>query len=184
MKIKQWQLFNGRTSILTTSFYFLPFIQDREKKAEQNSIKTNSKTHPCSLSQPLLWSGKNTPFPTSAPAGFHLSFTAEKKIIQVLLGQQRTYEVNENDKRDTVPPLNSSRWSLQAAEANPSADVAAFVPETSALYQYANHTKRFWSQSLMFFVVVVSRNWNQPLLRVTFHSVFGCCCNTPWIFKY
>lgn len=65
-----------------------------------------------------------------------------------------TYEVNENDKRDTVPPLNSSRWSLQAAEANPSADAAAFVPKTSALYQYANHTKRFWSQSLMFLLLL------------------------------
>lgn len=43
---------------------------------------------------------------------------------------------------------------LQAAEANPSADAAAFVSSTSALYQYANHTRRFWSQSLMFLLLL------------------------------
>lgn len=43
---------------------------------------------------------------------------------------------------------------LQAAEANPSADAAAFVSQTSALYQYANHTSKFWSQSFMFLLLL------------------------------
>lgn len=49
--------------------------------------------------------------------------------------------------------LSSGR--LQAAEANPSADVTAFVSETSGIYQYVNHAKRFWSKCLMFLLLLL-----------------------------
>lgn len=114
------------------------------KKAEQCKNKQQNSSLQPQPTSPVIW--EKTPPSPHLPLQASLSNLLQgKKLFRYCWVNRGLIKL----MRMTNVTLYPCWTPLQAAEANPSADAAAFVSATSALYQYANHTGRFWSQSLM-----------------------------------